>query len=261
MAKTAKNGLSYEELFARFMAKMNQIAPEYREPLGWLYVYRQAQDQRKRLQNRARQLDRSADKVFWAAVLPKVAVDEMDLAITASVERLMETEEDAAKRIDKLMRKSSWYKEVAVAAARGVGMSPKAGMMTAVKLLDAFVAMTRFNTIGQLMRYARLAPENGKAPKKASGERIKYNPKAFQALFDLTDQWNRVPECYWRQRWDYWKAYYREQHPDLKEYPDGRIHNMGRRKVMREFLHALWDLWRSWEAKQASSAQTVEEAQ
>lgn len=249
MAKaTDSEALKLQELFDRFKAKMDCTAPEYRIPLGWLYVYRQAQDQRKRLENRARQLDKSAKAPFWAAVLPAFAVDKMDSTIREAVENLRKAEEEAAKELHKALRHTSWYLEVAITASRGVGMSPSAGTLSAAKILDAFVSMKRFGTIGQMMRYARLAPENGKAPKRMPGQRIKYNPKAFQSLFDLTETWVRMPECHWRVRWDFWKAYYREQYPDVKTHPQMRIHNMGRRKVMREFLHDLWDLWRAWEA-------------
>lgn len=248
----AQEAPKFEELLQRFKAKFDRTPAEYHEVQGWLYIYQQVQDQRKRLANRALQMSGEGKRVFWASVLPDGdARDEMSRTILAAVADVEKAEERAAKEIHTRLRKSSWYLEVAVPACNGIGMSKTAGTLTAAKILDAFGSMSRFQTIGQLMRYARLAPENGKAPKRQSGQRIRYNPKAFQALFDLTDQWNRHPDSHWRQRWDFWKVYYREQYPDAKTYPDGRIHNMGRRKVMREFLHDLWDLWRAWEAKQS----------
>lgn len=241
----------FEELLRRFQAKFDRIRPEYREVLGWLYVYDRAQAQRKMLKNREFQLSSEGKQVFWAYVLPAGEAREMMAqTIARAIPELEASEEEAAKQISRLLRKTTWFNEVAIPACREIGMSKTGGTLTAAKFLDAFGSMSRFNTIGQLMRFARLAPENGKAPAPKSGQRIHYSPKAFQALFDLTDQWNRHPECVWRVSWDQWKVYYREKYPDVKTYPQGRIHAMARRKVMREFLHELWDLWRDWEQRQ-----------
>lgn len=237
--------LKFEELLSRFKAKMALIPEEYYPALGWLYAYRQIQDQRMRLANRANQLKRGK-RVFWGSVLYGPLAETIYNTIIDAAEGIEEQEARAARELHKALRKTSWYLEVAVPAAKGVGMSENAGTLTAAKILDAYASPSRFNTFGQFIRYSRLAPENGRAPRRERGQRIHYNPKAWQALFDLSESWNKVPGCYWRQRWDEWKGYYRERYPD---YPAGRIHNMARRKVLREFLHDLWDLWNFWEVK------------
>ena len=241
-------GIDFAELLERFKAKFALIPVEYHVALGWLYVYRQIQDQRKRLQNRATQLSGEGDRrVFWANLLSEEMTAPMSLVISASAGAIKKSEAAAAAQVSRLMGESSWYTEVASPAARGVGMSTPAGALSAAKILDAYGSVRRFGTFGQIIRYSRLAPEDGKAPRRASGKRIKYNPRAWQALFDLSEVWNRLPTCHWRLRWDAWKEYYRAAHPDEKAYPKGRIHNMARRKVLREFLHELWDLWHAWE--------------
>lgn len=249
--------LKFEDLLARFKAKMDLIPEEYHEALGWLYVYRQIQDQRKRLANRATQMTGDGKRVFWASVLPLDMRINMVAEIKGAIKKIEENEEKAARELHKALRKTSWYLEVAIPAAKGVGMTPNAGTLSAAKILDAFASMSRFGTIGQLMRYARLAPEEGQAPKRKPGQRIRYNPKAWQALFDLTEVWVKMPDCHWRTRWDYWKLYYREKYPDPKTHPPMRIHYMARRKVMREFLHDLWDLWRAWEERNGIHRQQV----
>lgn len=239
-----QQGVPFEELLERFRAKMAMIPEECHEAMGWLYVYRQIQEQRMRLDNRMRQLAASEKRVFWARVLPPEMVAPMAAVAQAPVEALEKAERKAAAEIQRSLGRTDWYRQVAVQAARGVGISEKNGGLSAAKILWAFGSASRFPTFGRIVRYARLAPEDGQAPRRKPGQRIRYNPQAWQALFDLSEVWARMPDCYWRVRWDAWKAYYQERHPD---YPKWRIHAMGRRKVLREFLKDLYEIWREWE--------------
>lgn len=238
-AERGDGRLDFEANLARFRAKLALIPPEYHEALGWLYVYRQIQDQRKRLFNRSIQMQ-EGKRTFWGSVLPVTVLGPMAALIRASADKIEDSEALAARRIDALLRDTSWYREVAVPAAKGVGM----GTLTAAKILWAYGSASRFATFGRIVRYSRLAPENGEAPKRRHGAKIRYNPAAWQALFDLSESWNRKPDCVWRQRWDLWKAYYADKY---SAYPKGRIHHMGRRKVLREFLRDLYEFWGEWE--------------
>jgi len=244
-----KHEVSFDVLLQRFREKMNSIPREYHAAMGWLYVYRHVQEQRKRLGNRAIQMFGEGKRVFWATVLPPEVAAPIAATLVEAVGNLEKAEQIAARNIHKLLKDSSWYTQVAVPAAKGFGMSENAGTLSAAKIMWAYGSASRFATFGKIVRYSRLAPEDGKGPKRERGARIRYNPQAWQALFDLSETWNRMPDCYWRLRWDGWKAYYAEKYP---EYPKGRIHNMARRKVLREFLKDLYELWLVWEEERRS---------
>lgn len=257
-----KPQVDFEELRKRFLAKYEKIPVEYHEALGWLYVYQKQQDNRKRVANRALQLT-EGKRVFWVELvgseLARVMAEGMKVVHTKTgdvdVTTFMEKQEDyAAARIHACLAKTTWYRDVAVIAAHGFGMSDRSGTLTAAKILDAFGSPSRFATFGSVIRYARLAPENGKAPRPTRGAVVHYSPKAWQALYDLSESWLKMASCDWRQKWDAWKEVYRAKYPDEKTHPKMRIHQMGRRKVIREFLHELWDLWREWEANHAPVA-------
>lgn len=244
-----EESLNYAQNLEKFKQKMALVPKEYHEVLGWLYVYRQIQDQRMRLINRATQF-KQGKRVFWAHVLPPEMALPMMAQIRAAAENIVQAEEVAAERITRLLIHTSWYQDVAVPAARGIGISKNAGAVTAARFLDAYASPSRFKSFGAFVRYSRLAPENGRAPKYARGRKIHFSPKAWQALYNLSECWNRLPDCEWRVLWDAWKAIYAKQHPD---YPKGRIHNMARRKILRAFLRDLWDLWNIWEQDRSVS--------
>jgi hypothetical protein len=170
--------------------------------------------------------------------------------LASSIEPIMKAEEMAGRQVAKQMLPSSWHQQVAMQAAGGVGISREGGAITSAKLMWAYGSASRFRTFGCMVRYSRLAPENGMAPKPERGKVLRYNPSAWQALYDLSESWLRMPDCQWRQMWDNWKAVYGQEHPD---YPKGRIHNMARRRVLREFLRDLYDLWLLWEAAQGAA--------
>lgn len=248
--REAESPLKFEELLARFQAKMNAIPAEYHEAMGWLYIYRQIQDQRKRLANRANQMSQGK-RVFWASVLAEEPRVEMQKTIKAGVAATAKSEEQAAAQLHKAMRHTSWYRHVAVTAARGVGISEDAGTLSAAKLLWAYGSASRFPLFGSIVRYSRLAPENGKAPGRIKGRRIHYNPQAWQALFDLSETWNRLPDCCWRVMWDAFKIQAQEKHPD---WPKWKVHAWGRRKMLREFLRDIYEIWLAWEARQGEES-------
>jgi hypothetical protein len=242
--------LKFEENFSRFLAKMDLIPEEYHAALGWLYAYQQIQDQRKRLANRALQMT-GGKKVFWGNVLPDELRAPINKTMADAADGIDDFETLAGRNLHKALRHTTWYQEVAIPAARGFGMSETGGTLSGAKLLYTFVSPSRFTTFGQFIRYARLAPENGKAPHRTRGKQIHYNPQAWQALYDLSEVWCKTSpdKCIWRAMWDEWKGYYREKYPDEKTHPKLRIHNMARRKVLREFLRGLWELWGAWEVK------------
>ncbi len=238
--------LKFEELLARFKAKMATIPAEYHEAMGLLYLRRFAQEERKRVANRQNQL-KLGKRVFWGHVLPPETIAKISPWLDGSIEALQDLEKKSEAALREQVLGKSWYHEVAVVAARGFGISDTAGVVSAAKILWAYGKASRFPTFGCIVRYSRLAPENGKAPGKAKGHRIHYNPAAWQALFDLSEIWLRNPGCCWRIVWDDYKALAVEKHPD---WPKWKIHAWGRRKTLREFLRELYDVWLAWEARQ-----------
>lgn len=240
---TAKHP-EYKDLLARFQAKIAAIPAECREAMGWLYVYRQLQEQRKRLGNRALQMLGNGRRVFWANALAAEVAQSMGERLAAAAEKVHEQEREAEKQLRRLLMPTDWYRSVAVPAARGEGISKNNGALSAAKLLWAFGSASRFSSFGRIVRYAGLAPENGRAPRPRRGVRINFSPAAWQALFDLSECWLRMPNGYWRNRWDALKAVAAEQHPD---WPANKVHAWGRRRVLREFLRDLWETWQEWE--------------
>lgn len=244
-AEPDKKGISYEENLTRFKAKIALFPAEYHAALGWLYVNRQIQDERKRLGNRATQMTNDPKKrIFWGRVLPDETKLPMHATLVAASKAIEKSEAEAARGINANFKHTSWYREVAIPAARGVGISESAGTLSAIKIFWTIGSPSRFKSFAALIRYARLAPENGKAPRRRAGTKIHYNPACWQALYDLSESWLRQPESSWREEWDNYKVAIGMQHPD---YPKGRVHNMARRKILRTFLRDLWDLWLEWE--------------
>lgn len=243
---------NFEELLRRFQEKLARIPAECHLAMGWLYVYRQLQDQRKRLANRANQLS-TGKRVFWGHILPPEMLASMVPVMTGPIEPMQKAEETAARQLHRAMRRTSWYREVAIPISRGVGMSEDAGTLSAAKILWAYGAASRFSSFGRIIRYSRLAPENGKAPGREHGKRIHYNPAAWQALFDLSETWNRMPDSCWRIMWDAYKIQRAREYPD---WPKWKVHAWGRRKMLREFLRGLWEIWVAWEARQEGSVST-----
>jgi hypothetical protein len=266
-----ENTPNFEELLARFKDKMDRIPQECHLAMGALYIYQKIQEERKRQANRANQMS-EGKRVFWSQVLPKEMLPPMVGIFEKAVEPLRKQEEEAElllrtgfvwRKKDETkpdspryrltlgqgLRDTAWYKEVAVPSAHGVGMSEDNGTLSAAKILWAFGSASRFPSFGCIVRYARLAPEDGKAPGRAKGKRIHYNPSAWQALYDLSEAWAKMPDCHWRMMWDAFKAQASQNHPD---WPKWKIHAWGRRKMLREFLRELYDTWLAWEARQVA---------
>ncbi len=171
----------------------------------------------------------------------------MEALFLGVAEKVKDGEDKARLQLERALMPTSWYQEVAVPAARGFGISKSSGAVSAAKLLWAFGSASRFPAFEKIVQYAGLAPApDGKAPKRRRGQRVHYNPAAWQALYDLSECWLRMPNCYWRHRWDALKAVAAVKHPD---WPAGKIHAWGRRRMLREFLHDLWAVWLDWEAR------------
>jgi hypothetical protein len=235
---------NYEELFERFRQKMAMIPRECWPAMGWLYAHRHLQEQRLRLENRARQLMASDKQVFWARVLPAEVADPIGVVVAGAISSIEKYEEKVKEGLTNAMRNTSWFLTVAVPAAQNSGITRSTGELSAAKILWAIGSARRFATFGKIVKYCGLAPEDGHCAKRRRGHKCGYNPQAFQSLFDLSECWLRNVNSPWRIMWDGYKAACQQKHPD---WPKLKVHRWGQRKTMREFLRRLYELWTQWE--------------
>ena len=237
----------FEELLERFQAKVAAIPADCYEAIMYWHMAREIQTARIAAENRLGQVVKIGKKVFYAdGELPEHIKVVMAKGDAKHFDELRKAEGLFTRNCEKAFKTTRWYNEVARPAAENIGLGP----LLAGELLWTIGSASRFETFGKIVRYAGLdVTREGKAPKRAKGQRITWNPKLRTALFKLTEGWLKVPESIWRARWDGWKAWYAENRPEVLEEKGGKghIHNMARRKIQREFLRNLWTLWAEFE--------------
>jgi len=251
--------LSYEELVERFREKAMGIPKECWTALFFWQLAIRTQEARIALENQLRQTLNISAKVFWTDGLPDeirdvMKVDESGFPASEKLDMLRQLENKYVRLTEKELQKTKWYNEVALPAAESKGLGP----MLAGGLLWTIGSAGRFATFGKIVKYAGLhVSHEGKAPKRAKGQRVDWNPKLRTLLFKLTEVWNKMPDSVWRAQWDAWKQIYTETRPEILEEVSaggtpcgkGHIHNMARRKVQREFLRNLYGLWLDYEER------------
>lgn len=245
----------FETLVERFRQKVASMPTECHRAIFYWRMGVYTQEARIALENRLRQTTKIAEKVFWADGLPETVQATMEIVEDntgkSELVKLRKLEDQFFRRCRKEFEQTRWYNEVAFAAAEGQGMGPT----YAGALLWTIGDAKRFPSFGKIVRYAGLDVQDGKAPKRRRGQRVTWNPDLRTALFKLTETWNRMPDSTWRGMWDGYKEFYRNNRPDLLETKNakgddvskGKIHNMARRKVQREFLRNLYGLWLGYE--------------
>ena len=233
----------FEELLERFQAKVASIPTDCHEAIMYWHMAKKVQAARIAAENRLGQVVKIGKKVFYAdGDLPEHVKAVMVKGDKKYFEELRKMEGLFTRNCEKAFKTTRWYNEVALPAAENIGLGP----LLAGEFLWTIGNAGRFETFGKIVRYAGLdVTHAGKAPKRAKGQRITWNPKLRTALFKLTEGWLKMPECIWRARWDGWKVWYAENRPEILKEKGGKghIHNMARRKVQREFLRNLWTLW------------------
>jgi hypothetical protein len=242
----------FNELVERFRRKVSAIPDECYEAIHFWLLAKGFQESRIITENKIRQVTKITSKVFWDGEIP----DNIRATQAENPERLKEqkkNENECTRKAEKQFKTTRWYNEVAIPAAEGVGLGP----MLAGSFLWTIGSAARFPTFGRIVRYAGLdVRPTGLAPKRAKRERITWNPELRTTLYKLTEQWNKMPKCVWRIRWDTQKAFYVESRPEIllevtkagKPCGKGHIHNMARRKIQRHFLRNLYTLWLEYES-------------
>jgi len=247
----------FEELVERFRKKVAGIPEECRAAIFYWRLAVQVQEARIALENQLRQTTKVAGKVFWAEEIPPEIKASMELTTSGvgktRLAELRKLEDEFVRNTEREFKKTRWYNEVAIPAAGGQGLGP----MIAGALLWSIGSAGRFASFGKIVRYAGLdVTPGGAAPKRRKGQRVTWNPYLRTTLFKLTEVWNKMKESQWRAMWDAQKAIYIQTRPDLlevknksgKDVSKGKIHNMARRKVQREFLRNLYHLWLDYES-------------
>lgn len=155
---------------------------------------------------------------------------------------------------------NAWLKHV-----KGIGPILSAALISRIGSIE------RFEFISSLWAYAGLHVVDGKAPKRAKGQKANWDPELkMLAAFKVPSQFVKVPTSFGRKLYDQYKSFYDQvhdgrcpvwSHPDAKVNKagtkatvnskgcsrKGHVHNMSTRKVGKIFLACLWMAWRELE--------------
>lgn len=152
------------------------------------------------------------------------------------------------------------------------GMGPR----IAARLIVAIRDIRRFSTPAKLKAYLGAhvmkggrfgdLPLGKQFPRRRFGEVANWQADGRQALFLLTDQFNRRPKSPWGIKLREIKARLRAKHPEpvqmefgRKLYTDGHILRMARQIAANKFVVWLWKNWTRWEQNQVQTKTVVVE--
>lgn len=182
-------------------------------------MVRKAQDARisamkARIGAEQRLLQRLIGDVFAKAADPQVSeLIILEKALTEGAENdlvlagLVKEEKAREKELETAVEALDVYQNI-LAKIEGLGF-----LITA-RLLCAIQDIRRFRTEAQLKRYVGTFVTNeGAFPRRRAGEVANWAGDARQALYLLSDQWNRRPGSEWGQKLLASKAGYRTKHP------------------------------------------------
>jgi hypothetical protein len=174
--------------------------------------------------------------------------DEIHKALTAE-------EEKAEKALEKAVYALDVWKHV-------FEPIPGVGPMIAARLINSIVDIRRFEKASQLVKFLGVhvilkdkdgkdVPKNRQFPRRRSSEVASWHPDGRQALYLLSDQFNRQAKK--GTRWGNYlimaKLRLREKHPTVvvedgkKRYTDAHIHKMAIWRTLTrfaEYLHREW---------------------
>jgi hypothetical protein len=147
-------------------------------------------------------------------------------------------EEDIGKGIEKMLRAEPVY-TLYLSRIDGVGPG------TAGQIISAIGDPGRFETPSALWAYAGLDVRDGKARKRAKGEKANWNAGLRMVLIGrLVPSFVRLKgkQCFGRDLYEQYKAVYVAR--DGGTLTPLHIENRARRKVAKVFLSCLWAAWR-----------------
>jgi len=111
------------------------------------------------------------------------------------------------------------------------------------------LGMERFPNVSSLWKYAGMDVRDGKAPKRAKGQKITWNPRLRSVCYNIGKSFVMVGKGgVYRAFYDKVKAEEVEKHPELTK---GHIDARARRKVVKLFLSHLFAKWYEMEGLEA----------
>jgi len=124
------------------------------------------------------------------------------------------------------------------------------GPLIAARLICAAKDIRLFPTKAKLKAFCGVhILEDGRFPRKRTGERANWSPEARQALFLLGDQFNRRPDSEWGQKLLQYKEHFRQVHPEVettngkKRFTPAHIHKMALWRARTKFVERLFREW------------------
>ncbi|OGL96600.1 hypothetical protein A2318_02910 [Candidatus Uhrbacteria bacterium RIFOXYB2_FULL_45_11] len=108
--------------------------------------------------------------------------------------------------------------------------------------------------------------QDGKFPRRRTGQTSNWSPAARQALYLLAEQWVKRPDSFWGRKLKENKARLRIAHPEMievegkKRYTDGHIHNMACWRTATQFVRKLANDWMKLEGSPAISSERFQKA-
>ncbi|MBT4349402.1 transposase [bacterium] len=125
------------------------------------------------------------------------------------------------------------------------------GPAIASRIISVIQDIRRFPTAAKLKAFcgAHLL-DDGRFPRRRSGELANWSPDARQALYLLGDQFNYRADSFWGRKFREYKVHFRTVHPEIeindkgkKKYTDGHIHKMATWRTLTKFVEFLYKEW------------------
>lgn len=161
----------------------------------------------------------------------------------AILQALRKEEMSREKELTKIVESLDIYQKL-FAPIEGVGP------MIASRLIVAVSDIRRFPTDAKLKAFCGVhLLEDGRIPRKRSGELANWSNDARQALYLLGDQFNLRPNSIWGKKLREYKVNLRSKHPAVevvngkKQYSDIHIHKMAIWRTLTKFTEWLWREW------------------
>lgn len=124
----------------------------------------------------------------------------------------------------------------------------------AAQLLAQIDNIGKFDTISKLWRFAGQAVIDGKAERNKPGEKAHKNALLQAICWNIGEQFVKQQTPLYSDIYYSEKERLRRLHPETitngngkKQYNDGHLHNMAKRKAVKIFLQHLWIKWRGYE--------------
>jgi len=161
----------------------------------------------------------------------------VDFIRTSIINKLKVIEKDIIKQSKEALKGYSLYTEW-LKDVKGVGP------VLAMGLIAYIGDPTRFKDPSHLWAYAGLHVIDGKAAKRAKGQKSNWNTKLKTLCWLVGESFVKQKNSKYRDLYDQLRAFYNEKYPKESK---GHQYAMAKRKVVKIFLVHLWSEWCSLE--------------